>query len=64
MPSAERRPRYRRPCPVPGCDWWQVTAWYVGGPDHTEEVSEWHLRLEAEAHLLHAHYRPGVQYFT
>lgn len=54
--STERRPRYRRNCPVPDCGWQQTTAWYVGGPEVTEEVPDMVLRLEAEAHLLSAHY--------
>lgn len=62
--SVERRPRYRRPCPVPGCDWWQTTAWFVGGPDVTEDVPEAFLRMEAEAHLLSAHYAPERQIFV
>lgn len=49
---------------MPGCDWWQVTAWFVGGPDRTDEVPEAFLRMEAEAHLLNAHYTPERTLFT
>lgn len=62
--SNERRPRYRRPCPVPGCDWMQTTAWFVGGPDKTEEVSAAYLLMEAESHLLSSHFTPERRIFT
>lgn len=58
MANIERRPHLRRPCPLQEthhCDWWQVTSWFVGGPDRTEAVSDVYLRLEAEAHLT-AHF--------
>ena len=64
MSGVERRPHLRRPCPVPGCDWWQTTSWFVGGPDVTEPVSDMFLRMEAESHLLSAHYSIPKQYFT
>lgn len=54
----ERRPHLTRQCPVPGCDWIQVISWFVGGPDTTERVGDMRLRIEAEAHLLNAHFTP------
>lgn len=60
----ERRTRYRRPCPIPGCDWWQTTAWFVGGSDNTEFVGELTLRDEAKKHLLRAHLMPEKQIFV
>jgi hypothetical protein len=63
MSVVERRTRYRRPCPVPECTWWQTTAWFVGSPDVTEEVSDEVLRVEAETHLLAEHYTPDPSIF-
>lgn len=63
----ERRPHLRRPCPLQqqdGCDWWQVTSWFVGGPDTTAEVSEGYLRMEAEAHFLERHFYASPTIFT
>jgi len=54
----EMRPRFRRPCPLAeqeGCDWWQVTEWFVGGPDATMEALPAQLEAEAVAHLMDAH---------
>jgi hypothetical protein len=62
--AVERRPHLQRFCPIPGCDWVQVTSWFVGGPDVTEPVPPMYLRLEAEEHLLSAHYRPSPHIFT
>lgn len=65
--NAERRPRFWRRCPLAeshGCDWTQVTAWFVGGPDVTEEVSDFWLRAEAEQHLIYAHFTPERMIFT
>lgn len=58
MSDPERRPHLRRPCPLQkdGCDWWQVTSWFVGGPDNTRAVDDMFLRMEAEAHLTSVHY--------
>lgn len=67
MNGPERRPHLRRPCPLreqDGCDWWQVTSWFVGSPDTTEAVSPWRLRAEAEQHLLTVHYRVSPTIFT
>ena len=64
---AERRPHLRRPCPLheeAGCDWWQVTSWFMGGPDTTQEVDPLFLRIEAEEHLTSVHYPVAKQYFT
>jgi hypothetical protein len=64
--TPERRPRYRRPCPLAeqeGCDWWQVTEWWVGGPELSLTVSQQYLMAEAEAHLLHAHVVINPQVF-
>lgn len=65
--SAERRPHLRRPCPLReshGCDWWQVTSWFVGSPEVTETISDTALRIEAEAHLMAAHFTPDIVHFT
>lgn len=62
--SVERRPHLIRVCPVPGCDWMQVTSWFVGGPDVTEAVSDVVLRAQAEAHLISVHYPIPRTYFT
>lgn len=64
MSAPERRPRFKRGCPVPGCGWEQVTAWFVGSPDVTEEVTETFLRIEAETHLLSAHFTPDRRIFV
>lgn len=50
----ERRPRFRRACPVVGCDWVQVTAWWIS-PEDSEEVPPIFLRIEAEQHVVNAH---------
>ncbi|AKJ71667.1 hypothetical protein SPI1_4 [Skermania phage SPI1] len=47
----ERRPRLIRACPVPGCDWVQVTSWYIGGPGTVEDVAPAYLRIQAEDHM-------------
>ena len=63
----ERRPHLMRPCPLreqDGCDWMQVTSWFVGGPDTTEEISETALRLEAELHFTSRHFVLPTSYFT
>lgn len=62
--APERRHHLRRACPVPGCDWVQVTSWFVGGPDTTHAINDTYLRVEAEAHITSAHYHVPKQYFT
>lgn len=67
MSEPERRPHLRRPCPLQkesGCDWWQTTSWFVGGPDITEPVNDMYLRWEAESHLTSAHYTLPKMIFT
>lgn len=67
MSGPERRPHLRRPCPLreqEQCDWWQVTSWFVGGPDVTEPVSAMYLRAEAEAHLMQRHFHISPTIFT
>jgi hypothetical protein len=58
--NEERRPHLQRNCPVKGCDWKQVTSWFVGGPHRIETVSMKTLELQATAHLLQVHSVPTL----
>lgn len=64
--SAERRPHLKRFCPLreqEGCDWEQVTSWYIGSPLITQPVPKEQLEDEARLHL-EAHYGLVRKYFT
>jgi hypothetical protein len=56
--SSERRAHKFRRCPIPGCDWKQTTAWFVGGPGVIERVSDKYLELEATSHMTQVHAKP------
>lgn len=51
MSTAERRPHRLRQCPVKGCDWVQVTSWWIT-PVLTQSVDPKTLERDALDHLL------------
>lgn len=62
----ERRPHLKRFCPLreqKGCDWEQVTSWYVESPLVTRPVPKEQLEDEAAAHI-ESHYGLVRKYFT
>lgn len=64
--AEERRPHLKRFCPLAkekGCDWYQVTSWYVGSPLVTQAADPALLEDEARLHL-ESHYGLVRKYFT
>lgn len=64
--AEERREHLRRFCPLAaqtGCDWYQVTSWYVGSPFKTEAADKALLEDEAALHI-ESHYGLKRTYFT
>ena len=51
MSEAEKRPHRIRHCPVGGCDWTQVTSWWLTPTLHSA-VDNATLEREATAHIL------------
>lgn len=63
---AEQRPHLIRACPLKdqeGCDWTQVTSWYMGSPLLTQAVPKAELEDAASAHL-ESHFGLVRKYFT
>lgn len=62
----ELRPHLKRYCPLreqEGCDWEQVTSWYVGSPLVTRAVPKAELDEAATLHI-ESHYGLVRKYFT
>ncbi len=64
--TAERRPHLRKKCPFPGCGWYLVTSWYIGGPARTMPVPVKAQERQVYMHMVreHGHFGPPAKIFT
>lgn len=59
----ELRPRTVRHCPQPGCDWYLVTSYFVGGPDRVRVVPKAEQQAQAGLHMRE-HFPPPRTFFV